>query len=140
MEEIKNNRMAEMPVKRLMLSMGIPMIISMVLQAVYNIVDSAFVSNMAENGENALNALTLAFPLQILQVEYITQLSGILESTNQKVIIKDESIFISKNHSSKKVIVYPAMKKAPIDDDTIYVSDAYIKFAKPYALRKLTLK
>lgn len=75
-----------------------------------------------------------------LQVEYITQLSGILESTNQKVIIKDESIFISKNHSSKKVIVYPAMKKAPIDDDTIYVSDAYIKFAKPYALRKLTLK
>lgn len=65
MEEIKNNRMAVMPVKRLMLSMGIPMIISMVLQAVYNIVDSAFVSNMAENGENALNALTLAFPLQI---------------------------------------------------------------------------
>ena len=68
MEEIKNNRMAEMPVKRLMLSMGIPMIISMVLQAVYNIVASAFVSNMAENGENALNALTLAFPLQILMV------------------------------------------------------------------------
>ena len=68
MEEIKHNRMAEMPVKRLMLSMGIPMIISMVLQAVYNIVDSAFVSNMAENGQSALNALTLAFPLQILMV------------------------------------------------------------------------
>ncbi len=68
MEETKHNKMAEMPVKRLMLSMGIPMIISMVLQAVYNIVDSAFVSNMAENGENALNALTLAFPLQILMV------------------------------------------------------------------------
>lgn len=60
--------MAEMPVKRLMLAMGIPMIISMVLQAVYNIVDSAFVSNMKENGEAALNALTLAFPLQILMV------------------------------------------------------------------------
>lgn len=51
-----------------MLSMGIPMIISMVLQAVYNIVDSAFVSNMPTGGENALNALTLAFPLQILMV------------------------------------------------------------------------
>lgn len=60
--------MAEMPVKKLMLSMGIPMIISMVLQAVYNIVDSAFVSNMAVGGESALNALTLAFPLQILMV------------------------------------------------------------------------
>lgn len=57
-----------MPVKKLMLSMGIPMIISMVLQAVYNIVDSAFVSNMASGGEQALNALTLAFPMQILMV------------------------------------------------------------------------
>ncbi len=60
--------MASAPVGRLMLSMGIPMIVSMVLQAVYNIVDSAFVSNMSTNGEAALNALTLAFPLQILMV------------------------------------------------------------------------
>lgn len=68
MENIKENKMAVMPVKKLMLSMGIPMIISMVLQAVYNIVDSAFVSNMPSGGEDALNALTLAFPLQILMV------------------------------------------------------------------------
>ncbi len=60
--------MADMPVNKLILSMGIPMIISMVLQAVYNIVDSAFVSNMKTGGEMALNALTLAFPLQILMV------------------------------------------------------------------------
>ncbi len=60
--------MSAAPVGKLMLSMGIPMIISMVLQAVYNIVDSAFVSNMAFDGEAALNALTLAFPLQILMV------------------------------------------------------------------------
>ncbi|MGN0675514.1 MAG: MATE family efflux transporter [Oscillospiraceae bacterium] len=68
MENSRNNKMGTMPVKKLMLSMGIPMIISMVLQAVYNIVDSAFVSNMASGGEDALNALTLAFPLQILMV------------------------------------------------------------------------
>ena len=68
MDNIKNTKMAEMPVKKLMISMGLPMIISMILQAVYNIVDSAFVSNMANNGEEALNALTLAFPLQILMV------------------------------------------------------------------------
>ena len=60
--------MSATPVKKLMISMGVPMIISMVLQAVYNIVDSAFVSNMKQNGEAALNALTLAFPLQILMV------------------------------------------------------------------------
>lgn len=62
------NRMGTMPVNRLMLSMGIPMVLSMMLQAVYNIVDSAFVSNMRENGELALNALTLAFPVQMLMV------------------------------------------------------------------------
>lgn len=62
------NRMGTMPVGKLMLSMGIPMVLSMMLQAVYNIVDSAFVSNMRENGELALNALTLAFPVQMLMV------------------------------------------------------------------------
>ena len=60
--------MAVTPVNKLMISTGAPMIVSMVLQAVYNIVDSAFVSNMKNNGEAALNALTLAFPLQILMV------------------------------------------------------------------------
>lgn len=64
----KENKMAVMPVNRLMLNMGIPMIISMMLQAVYNIVDSAFVANIDEVGEMALNALTLAFPVQMLMV------------------------------------------------------------------------
>lgn len=59
--------MGTAPIKKLMLSMGIPVIISMMLQALYNIVDSAFVSNM-EGGESALNALTLAFPVQMLMV------------------------------------------------------------------------
>lgn len=64
----KTEKMGSVPIGRLMLSMSVPMVISMILQAVYNIVDSAFVSNMAENGEAALNALTLAFPLQMLMV------------------------------------------------------------------------
>ena len=62
------NKMGTEPVGKLILSMGIPMILSMMMQAVYNIVDSAFVSNMKENGEAALNALTLAFPVQMLMV------------------------------------------------------------------------
>lgn len=68
MENLKQNKMAVLPVNKLMLSMGIPMVLSMVLQALYNIVDSAFVSNMATGGEEALNALTLAFPMQMLMV------------------------------------------------------------------------
>ena len=66
--EKKINKMGIMPVNKLMLGMGAPMIVSMVLQAFYNIVDGAFVSNMAENGEAALNALTLAFPVQMMMV------------------------------------------------------------------------
>ena len=66
MEE--NNRMKEIPVKKLMLQMGVPMILSMALQAVYNIVDSAFVGNMSVGSEAALNALTLVFPVQMLMV------------------------------------------------------------------------
>lgn len=67
-EVTKINKMGTRPINKLMLSMGIPMILSMMLQAVYNIVDSAFVANMSQNGEEALNALTLAFPVQMLMV------------------------------------------------------------------------
>lgn len=56
------------PVNKLMLQMGVPMILSMALQAVYNIVDSAFVGKMKEGSEAALNALTLVFPIQMLMV------------------------------------------------------------------------
>ena len=68
MKNTGNNKMADMPVPSLMLQMGIPMILSMALQAVYNIVDSAFVGNMKEGSQSALNALTLAFPVQSLIV------------------------------------------------------------------------
>ena len=64
----ESSKMKDMPVNRLMVQMGIPMILSMALQAVYNIVDSAFVGNMRVGSEAALNALTLVFPVQMLMV------------------------------------------------------------------------
>ena len=64
----ESNKMKDMPVNKLMIRMGIPMILSMALQAVYNIVDSAFVGNMKVGSEAALNALTLVFPVQMLMV------------------------------------------------------------------------
>ena len=64
----ERNKMKDMPVKKLMIQMGIPMILSMALQAVYNIVDIAFVGNMSVGSEAALNALTLVFPIQMLMV------------------------------------------------------------------------
>lgn len=57
--------MGVMPVNRLLLTMGVPMMISMLVQALYNIVDSMFVSRISED---ALSALSLAFPAQNLMI------------------------------------------------------------------------
>lgn len=70
-EVLKENKMGVMPMPKLMLSMGLPMIISMIVQAFYNIVDSYFVSRITDDtvehmGEYAVNALTLAYPVQLL--------------------------------------------------------------------------
>ena len=61
----KENKMGVMPVKRLIISMALPMMISMLVQALYNVVDSIFVARL---GENALSAVTYAFPLQNLMI------------------------------------------------------------------------
>ena len=66
MEQTKTNKMAVAPMNRLLWKMGLPMIISMVLQAMYNVVDSIFVANMGAEGSLANQVLTLAFPIQIL--------------------------------------------------------------------------
>lgn len=66
MEELKQNKMAEKPIKSLLWKMGLPMIVSMVLQALYNVVDSIFVANIKGSGALANEALTYAFPIQIL--------------------------------------------------------------------------
>lgn len=60
------NKMAVTPVNQLIWKMGLPMVISMILQAVYNIVDTAFVINMGEDGVSGNLALTYAFPIQLL--------------------------------------------------------------------------
>lgn len=62
----KTNKMAEEHIKKLVWKMGLPMIVSMVLQALYNVVDSIFVANMQGDGALANEALTIAFPVQIM--------------------------------------------------------------------------
>lgn len=61
----QENRMGTMPVNRLLVTMSIPMIISMLVQALYNVVDSVFVSRI---NENALTAVSMAFPIQNLMI------------------------------------------------------------------------
>lgn len=59
------NKMGTMPINRLLISMSLPMIISMLVQAMYNIIDSVFV---AQIGEEALAAVSMAFPIQNLMI------------------------------------------------------------------------
>lgn len=59
------NKMGVMPINRLLITMSLPMIISMLVQALYNIVDSMFVAQLSEN---ALTAVSLAFPVQSLMI------------------------------------------------------------------------
>lgn len=105
MEETKKNKMADTPMKKLFWKMELPMIISMVLQALYNVVDSIFVANMGENGAIANQALTIAFPIQILiiaigvgtGVGLNTLLSKSLGEKNNKKVnkIAGNGIFLS---------------------------------------------
>ena len=66
---IAENKMGTMPVGKLVFNMSLPMMISMLVQALYNIVDSIFVAKLSEN---ALTAVSLAFPLQTLLIAVAT--------------------------------------------------------------------
>lgn len=68
MAQQTQNPMATEPVPRLMARIGVPIVLSMILQAAYNVVDSAYLARMADGGEAALTALSLAFPVQLFMV------------------------------------------------------------------------
>lgn len=67
--KIQENKMGVMPVNKLLLNMSLPMMVSMLVQALYNIVDSIFVAKISEN---ALTAVSLAFPIQSLMIATAT--------------------------------------------------------------------
>ena len=64
---LRENKMGVMPVGRLLINMALPMIISMLVQALYNVVDSIYVSRISES---AVTALSLAFPIQNMQIGF----------------------------------------------------------------------
>lgn len=66
---MEENKMGTMPEGRLLLTMAAPMVASMLFQALYNIVDSVIVAML---NQDALNAVSLAFPLQMLCISFAT--------------------------------------------------------------------
>lgn len=105
MNETKTNKLENVKIKKLMWQIGLPMIVSMVLQALYNVVDSVFVTNMKDSGVLANEALTYAFPIQILIIAIgvgtgiglIALLSKNLGEKNQEEVnkIAGNGIFLS---------------------------------------------
>ena len=62
---VQENKMGIMPVSKLIITMSLPIMASMLVQALYNIVDSIFVAKISEN---ALTAVSMAFPIQNLMI------------------------------------------------------------------------
>ncbi len=71
------------------------------------------------------------------QEKYLLPLQNILKLSGCAIEIENGNIVARKGSRTKNVIVYPAMWVEPRDKGTVYVSDAYIKYAKPYAVQKI---
>ena len=71
LEQTKENKMGVMPVNKLLVTMSLPIVISMLIQAMYNLVDSVFV---AQINPDALTAVGMAFPMQSLMRQVLRQL------------------------------------------------------------------
>ena len=71
MRENKENKMGVMPVRKLLITMSLPVVISMFVQAMYNLIDSIFV---AQIDQDALTAVNMAFPMQSLMIAFQTGL------------------------------------------------------------------
>ena len=67
--DLTENKMGVMPIGKLLFTMALPMIIAMIVQALYNVVDSLYVSRISES---AVTALSLAFPIQNIQIGFAT--------------------------------------------------------------------
>ncbi len=109
---MKQNKMAFLPIPKLLLTMSLPPMISMLIQSLYNIIDSIFVANL---GQDALTAVSLAFPLQSLALAFGVgvgiALSALLSrSLGEKDFVKanryiQNGFFLSFIHSILFVII-----------------------------------
>lgn len=68
MSTLKENKMGVMPVGKLLFTMALPLALSMLVQALYNVVDSVFVSMISDTDNNALAAVNFAFPVQNIMI------------------------------------------------------------------------
>ena len=85
----KENKMGVMPIPKLLITMSLPMVISMLVQALYNIIDSVFV---AQINEEALTAVSLAFPVQNLMIAIATG-TGVKSGSRKPIWLRETESF-----------------------------------------------
>ena len=71
------------------------------------------------------------------QKKFIEPFSGILNMSGCSIEFQPNEILAQQGKHKKKIVVYPAMWVEPSDENTIFISDAYIKYAKLYAVQKI---
>ena len=75
MSSLKDNKMGVQPIGRLLFFMALPLALSMLVQAFYNVIDSMFVSRISDVDQDALNAVSMAFPVQNIMIGIATGIS-----------------------------------------------------------------
>ena len=103
-------------------------------QNIHGTLDRKAALDLLNWGEKGFCAPALSFEAQ----KYLLQsLEQILQLSGTKLEYTQDQIWIEKLHSSKRIIIYPAMWIKPIEKGCIFVSDTQLKYAKPYALKSI---
>ena len=103
-------------------------------QFVHGMLDRHAAIHLLNWGENGLIAPGISVSEQ---KDLISPLEGILDNSGCILSYSDSGIAITKSNRKKRLVVYPAIWKEPKEMGVVYVSDAYLKFAKPYAVKKI---
>lgn len=103
-------------------------------QYIHSVLDRKAALDLLNWGETGARVSAVPYEKQqylLKSLEQILQISGI------HIDVNHESVWAEGRYSKKKVVVYPAMWTKPIEENTIFVSDAHLKYAKPYALKTI---
>ncbi len=103
-------------------------------QYVHGMLDRFDALQLLEWGVNGINASPIKLEKQI---KTIMPLVNILKQSGCEITTSNSEIIATMQKNTKKIVVYPAMWVEPYANGTIFVSDAYIKYAKPYAVQKI---
>jgi len=103
-------------------------------QYIHNTLDRKAALSLLNWGEKQEVDAELSLDVQKALLQSLEQ---ILHSYGVTLEYKKDGVYASKNHGRKKLVVYPAMWAQPDEADSIFVSDMYLKYAKPYALKTI---